>query len=577
MKIHISPRILGSVATMYDDVNRIFMEFIDNSLDSAEALFNQEENKYSRPISIELRLEGNRHTNGKVIITDNCLGIEKLEDVCGNVGNSNKKKQAWTNGQFGYGIFSFIAACKNLEVTSKAKNEECFKMVLPAEVFDTDNDVQVMDKTKSMLETSSGTKIKLSGFKRERWKDISINELKSEIEDHFEGLLIRKNLEISIIENSKKFICCPFDYAKIEGPEFKETIPKLHLGKGNKKHTVELNSPIKIYLKIARNKKLERFPVFIKTGRRVEQIRNISAFKSEHKQNLWAHPKLTGYIDVGSALEPNISRKGFKNTDKSKASFNSIIEIEDEIYDHLIEANQEQSDKHYSALEDYLNKALSDLAKIDNMNFRKEFLKGNDQSLTGGGSGSETEIIEGGAKDFGNQEGNGQGGDGFGDNEGEGFKFGDTKDNSDAIGDEKGDGPKNNDDGFMDEKDFSGKPRKKAGFGIKLIQRDPDEDEKGKQVRSMVIGGDIEVFIKHPDFKARVETKRNGEEKITQRLITYLAGEITVHYKDRFYEKNKINNEYSKNQLVDLVEFIYMFEEKLKILRNKNLSDLPQD
>ena len=81
-------------------------------------------------------------------------------------------------------------------MTSKSENEECYKMVLPAEVFETDNDVEVMDKIKSMLETPSGTKIKLSGFKRERWKDISINELKSEIEDHFEGLLIRKNLEM---------------------------------------------------------------------------------------------------------------------------------------------------------------------------------------------------------------------------------------------------------------------------------------------------------------------------------------------------------------------------------------------
>ena len=135
--------------------------------------------------------------------------------------------------------------------------------------------------------------------------------------------------------------------------------------------------------------------------------------------------------------------------------------------------------------------------------FRKEFLKGNDESLSGCGSGSETEIVEGGAKDFGTQDGNGQDGDGFGNNEGDGFNFGDPKDNSNAIGDEKGDGPKNNDDGFMDENDFSGKPRKKAGFGIKLIQRDPDEDEKGKQVRSMVIGGDIEGFIKHPDFNAR--------------------------------------------------------------------------
>ena len=82
------------------------------------------------------------------------------------------------------------------------------------------------------------------------------------------------------------------------------------------------------------------------------------------------------------------------------------------------------------------------------------------------------------------------------------------------------------------------------------------------------------MFIKHPDFESRVDKKRNGEEKISQRLITYIAGEITVHYKDAFYEKTKINNEYSKYQLEELVEFIYKFEDLLKDLRNKNLSDI---
>ena len=61
---------------------------------------------------------------------------------------------------------------------------------------------------------------------------------------------------------------------------------------------------------------------------------------------------------------------------------------------------------------------------------------------------------------------------------------------------------------------------------------------------------------------------------ISQRLITYLAGEITVHYKDTFYEKNKINIEYSKKHLEELVDFIYQLEDSLKYLRNQDMSKL---
>ena len=576
MRVHISPQIVVNISSLYDDVNRIFLEYIDNSLDSAEALYDSAENSYTRSIKIELNLKGNKFTNGKVIISDNCLGIEDLDDVCGNIGNSNKKEQAFLNGQFGYGIFSFMAACNNLEVISKVDDRGAYKMVIPKERFKTEKieDVRIEDKSKATLATSTGTKIELTGFDKNSWKFIDVDKIISEIENHFEQLINRKNLEISIIHNNRKHICRSFNYDEIEGPVWEQSITKLSAGKGEKKHTIILDRPINVFLKLAENKKLDRFPIFIKNGRRIDEVKSISGFRSKHKGDLWGHPKLTGYIDVGNTLDPNIARKGFRNNKKSTAVFSTLIDIENEIWEFIDLANQEQSERHYSKLEDYLNKALSSLAKIDNMNFRKEFLKGNDESLSGGGSGSEREIVEGGAKDFGSKEGAGQNGDGFGNNEGEGFKFGDLIDDNNSIGDNEGDGPSNNDDGFMDENDFKGKAKKRSGFNIKLVQREPDINQKDQLVRSQIIGGDIEVFIKHPDFESRVDKKRNGEEKISQRLITYIAGEITVHYKDVFYEKTKINNEYSKYQLEELVEFIYKFEDLLKDLRNKNLSDI---
>ncbi len=41
IQVNISPRIIPSIASLYHDVNRIFLEYIDNSLDSAEEFYDQ--------------------------------------------------------------------------------------------------------------------------------------------------------------------------------------------------------------------------------------------------------------------------------------------------------------------------------------------------------------------------------------------------------------------------------------------------------------------------------------------------------------------------------------------------------
>ncbi len=575
MKVKISPQIIVSISSLYDDINRIFLEYIDNSLDSAEDYYEKATNSYLKPIIIQLKISGNNSNNGSVIIEDNCTGIDSLERVCGSIGDSNKRTQPWTNGQFGYGIFSFMAVCENLKITSKEKDDNAYSMVIPKKIFEESNSIdsiQIDDKKIDKFNFESGTRVELNNFKKDEWKEIDPKVIKSEIESHFEQLLKRENLEVKIQVNDLTEICSTFDYNSINGPEWPKNISRIKIKRAGQFAEELLSPPIKIYLKLAENIKLDRPPIFVKNGRRIDEVKNIKAFKSKHKSDLWGHPKLTGYVDVGNHLDPNIARQGFRNTKNSKAVFEELIKLEEEIYEFLDLVNQNESDKHYSALEDYLNKALSGLAKIDNMNFRKEMQRGNEVPLSGMGSGSSMEIIEGGSKDFGEENNNSGGGINFGENEGDGFKFGDEKEDSNQPGDGSGE-IGSRDDGFIDE-EKTGKEKRKSGFNIKLVQREPDLNSKNELVRSQIIGGDIQIFIKHPDFKERVQKKRTGEEKITQRLITYLAGEITVHYKDAFYEKTKINNDYGKHLLEELVVFIYEFEKILKDLNNKNLSDL---
>jgi len=101
--LHISPRLIPNIASLYNDVNRIILEYIDNSIDSAEALYDEKNNAYKRKIIIEVIINGKSYKNGRIIVRDNCGGITNLKKVVQSIGDSDKKAQPWTNGQFGYG------------------------------------------------------------------------------------------------------------------------------------------------------------------------------------------------------------------------------------------------------------------------------------------------------------------------------------------------------------------------------------------------------------------------------------------------------------------------------------------
>ena len=126
INLKISPRIIPNIATLYTDTNRIFMEYIDNAIDSAEEFFIEETNSYSKEILITLKMN---EQNKSIIVEDNCHGITNFLKVVQEIGNSDKKAQPWTNGQFGYGIYSFMAACESLKITTKLQSDPFAKQI----------------------------------------------------------------------------------------------------------------------------------------------------------------------------------------------------------------------------------------------------------------------------------------------------------------------------------------------------------------------------------------------------------------------------------------------------------------
>jgi len=573
--LHISPRIIPSIASLYNDTNRIFMEYIDNSIDSAEEFFDSETNLYKKNIIITLTIR-----DKSVVVKDNCFGITNFTKVVREVGNSDKKAQPWTNGQFGYGIYSFMAACGKLEIISKLNDDKNAQMiVIDKAKFDTDHqeDVNFPDSEFTDYSYSSGTKIVLSEFDKDMWKQIDFDEIKNEIEKHFELLLARENLQIKLIDerNKKEYTCKPFDYDQYAGEVYSDELTELHYTKGRKfpeEIKLIVPKPIHIFLKVTKGKTINKPPVFIVKGRRISEIKDIKQFRSKHKSDIWGHPNMTGFIDLSDYLEPTIARNDFKNNDKSKALFNTLEELEPLILGVIRDVNKETEVQHYQNLEDKLNQALSKLAKIDAMNFRTEYLSGNDINLQKGGSGQS--FDEGhGAKDRGD-EGSGAGGDGWGgENEGEGSGPSgepgkDTpggKDEGDFASDKEAENP-------FEDTGFKGGEKKKSGFDIKFVDGEIIDEETDKPIRSQLIGGTIRIFKEHEDFQSRVDKTRAKEPKISQRLITYLAGEITVHYKDKLQTRHG-QPEYNKRLFENLVEFIYQFEGMVKDLAGQNLSD----
>jgi len=581
IKPHISPRLVKSVSSLYNDPNRIFMEYIDNALDSAEDFFNNESGEYIRQIEIILILEGKSRKDGRIIITDNCFGITNFKKVVQSIGDSDKKAQAFTNGQFGYGIYSFMAACEKLEISSKIECEDALYIPVLRNQFDVARieDVQFPDpKIKKDFPFQSGTIIILSEFDQNSWKYIDVEELKNEIEKHFELLLRRKNLSIKIIDNEKKiYQCHAYDYNAIEGEIYEDHITHFITQDKRSKSGIiktEVKHPLDIFLKMTKGITLNRPPIFISKGRRICEIKDVKSFKSRHKSDIWGHPNVTGYIDLKDLLDPTIARTDFKNNNISKAIFNTLIDLEDYIFEEFIKkANLKSEERHYENLEDQLNKILSKLAKLDSMNFRTDYINGSDVNLKTDAFGAAIEDGYG-FKDQGNDNYTDIDDGGPGRYEGDGV--GSNQDLSGELPTDKKGGDKINNEDQFEDSDVKGKERKKSGFNIRISDSEPQiESESGKPVRSLLVGNEILIYKKHPDFENRVSHQRTGETFITPRLITYIAGEITVHYKDKYYNKlHEGQPEYNINMFIGLMEFVYQFEEMLAPLAGKNLSDL---
>jgi hypothetical protein len=524
------------------------MEYIDNSLDSAEKLYASDGKNYPYKIKISVKIDSKDKT---VTFEDNCIGMDKdnLLRIVQNIGDSNKKNDFVTNGQFGFGIHAYAACANRMEVTTATiASKVAYKIKVDRTAYTEDGEISdLVEISKEKFPLESGTILKLSDFDNEWWREITPQELKSEVEKHFEQLLARDRLEIKIICDGKEETCQPFNYDSFLGTKVEKEIYEFE----RRGITTKIASPVKIYLKITEDIIPNKRPIFVNKGRRIEEVQAIKSFraKSKYRTGLWGHNNLTGYIEVAGLLNPTIARDDFERSTDRQMIYEEILKLEDEIHEALQAINKKSESANMNKLEDLLSSVLSKLARQDYLRFRTSVTSGDDINL---------EELEGSDLFMKSKKKGGRGGKKTDKHQTEEKPVIETQDDT----------------------ELKGKERKKSGFDVQFSDREQRKAD-GTLIRSDYIeGGAIIIYKSHPDFAERVKRTNQGEMKITERLVSYLASEIAIQYKDKFFavrgkqpDVQAIMN-HRKDLFVDIIDFSYQLEKILQPFVGKNLLTL---
>ncbi|MCB8987150.1 MAG: ATP-binding protein [Ardenticatenaceae bacterium] len=368
---------LNEVARRYETAERVLMEYVDNALDDAEALYRANGGAYPYPIHIDLTI--NREQRA-VSVQDNCRGMtrETLERVVRNVGESQKRGQTWVNGRFGFGVHAFRAAAESICFQTQHAHGSHFALELQRDQHRGIKEARRRDEP-FPSDSGTGCLVTVSGFEADWFRAVTAVSLQTEIETHFERLLARPDLHITVREaGGPLLVCRPFDYALVEGPILQRELFLAHK---------EEIYPVKICLKVARETAVPRPVSFFARGRRVGAAADMKSFmrKSAGKTSVWSHSHLLGYIEVGEIVQPIINRDDFVRTQGRTVLYEALLPLEAELKLLLASVNQQQSeatlDQFSAAVQQAVTAVTGDAA------FQVAFVAAGDRRLVVGENG----------------------------------------------------------------------------------------------------------------------------------------------------------------------------------------------
>jgi len=543
-KIHYANRTIVQQAQNYTDVFRILAEYIDNSIDDAEQLYDSAADSYKRIINIKVSKSGSSKKSQAITITDNACGMSIDPNKGITIFESTKQSDHNTNGMFGMGMFSFLAICNKMTVETRQAGRDTINsfeistntFVIPngsVPEFELNQQPFIGDNN-----TTGYTKISLSEFHSGKFEEIDLSKFQTEVESHFELILKRKNISINfqINKQSPKTAQC-FDYSKVTSANYTKSIDKLYKTNSKKfKTKTEINisnNPCRIFLAVSKNIELNREPVFVSKGRRVIEVSKVDQFRTNNRTSIWSNPNITGYIDVTGIMEPVPTRKDFKNTPVAKALFQALNQLEPEI--KLFIENESKinlSIKHNNieleindAVNNYLRR--SDLLPEVGLAFKEYTLNSYYKKLP---SDYKVNLI------------------------------------SPVTSQKKLTTPSAPQIRSTIKKERNHKIAIKVpvpnseSASVKIIidnENIPQTDISGNPLRSIYRDNNIIIFQKHQDFHDKLPQSRIGTLKINDKMIHYIAMEIITH----LYPKPE--NSASGNLFVKFATSVYELEKSL--------------
>jgi len=577
--------LLNHIAQRYTRTSRIIMEYVDNSLDDCEALFDEDTNAYTRPIKIDVKINrtkigeeaaeepkaeeekkeappakadksakpGKKPKKAKpqiqwfteVCVTDNCRGMNKatLNRLIVNVGESSKRGSKFTNGHFGFGVHAFRACAAKISFHTKQEGGR----VLYLEI-DRKSEYFMKPKWQTIgIDTDAGTEVRVTNFDNTWSEQLDPKEIIKEIQHHFSGLLERGNLTVTVhdVAKNKSTKCSPFSFNNMS------------LRKAINKDFEFGDETCRIRLYVSNKAMTGKNCMFVAKGRRVNEVSDVKSFMkmSRCRWAVWGHPNLVGFIDVSNILEPVITRDEFRLNKARKDVFRKIIEhVEPQLYKALHEVNENSRIMALARLEDVV-------AKCVNVAVKKDVKRANEgisylQQIMMSKKPVRSRKID---EDF--------------DVESNPAPAGTLSRKRKRLADEAGDAA-----GAAADGEGRVKKKKRTGLGFNIaFVKDLTKEGTQEPCRARLVGEDVQINMKHPDFLTRIKVSKTASQPVvTERLCGYLANVIAAAYKSHALlrgggiEKYKENHSSLLDEILDVtLSLENQLRSKLKLMQKE--------
>ena len=493
---------LAQIASVYINFYRAAMEYIDNAADAASSL-HQADPTYKAWIHIEISSR-----DKTVSFTDNCGGMEPsgLARLLGNVGDSTKKLQAWTNGQFGFGIQSFRGFARLARYDSLTPAGAA-SITLDANASD-DTEVQVLSAPQTILDVP-GTRVTISQFKPGVFGKTFISKgLIAEISRHFDDVIRTGILEISIRTDDELFqIVRAFDFEALPGEILKS------------QHVLSDGCKIDCDLRVLDKTIEDRPPMLASKGRRIQGLAELRSYKAFAKAagrnvSVWQNPFVAGIIEINGAINPVLTRDDLLAGEKRDELYSFILQEQLKLEELISAKLEKKKEDAFSKVAAKMSECLASVLKRYHIKF--------DQS-SGPSNGTGSGVVPGVGQPFGGDDvgGGGPAGDGEGDGGDEPGENGEGGPGAEPSGGgDKGPG----------EAATSGSGAGANSSSAPQISFRPLPKE---QMRVIPFGSMLTVNTAHGDFSVR----QPKGLRVTQRMVSYVASVIAGPCVEFLYAK----------------------------------------